>query len=827
MSNRRWFYYAISLAGLLLGVWGAVGAREQAQIPPEFPADALKYPVRLEDVEVASPAQLHFQGQGYPLGSSVEIVSGETIHPVALARELSLVPFLLELLSGFFFLTVNLLVFAPRMSAPAAGPRAAPLAGAAGGDAARVPYRAIRDFYWATLLFGIAILIGGPRVPAEGLWPGALRPLIWIACVALMPVFFVHVALIFPRRQPLVERAPRLVPALALAAVGIMAWEWVVFLRYFMDPGPAAWAAIALPRTLSEVFLAVLVASGWLLLFFGRRRLELTREREQTNWLLWGFALGVTPYVFLRSLLRAFGIESPVDRTVDRVFEMCIPIAFTLAVVRYKFLDIDIIIRRSVLYTALAAVLAGVYLALAWAAGHSLGAALPAASPWVPALAASVAVALFRPTRRAVGAWVDHTFFKIRYDYAQALAELRADLPRASSQGELAQALRAFLEQRLQPKQTAVIVPTPEGLQAAAPPGLPPAEELSARAETAAGGLGRPRALPNSTSLPELERADFPAELAAAGFQLVAPLTAEGNALGWVLLGEKRSERRYVREDLELLEGAAAEAGPVLERIRLVQRVAEEASERRRLDELDRLKSDFLSRVAHDLRTPITSIRWSAQNLLDGVPVPPAPRQREGLEAIKTSTGQLNRLVTNLLEISRLELGAHAVELAPVDVAEVLRETLVSLRPQASARGLRLELQAGGEGAAAAPAVPPARASREKLYEVAANLVENAIKYSPPGAAVEITVEPAGPGRQRFVVRDHGPGVPEEDRERVFERFRQGRPSPYASQGGFGLGLYVVRSFMELMHGTVSAGNHPGGGAQFTCTLSDWAPREG
>jgi len=114
------------------------------------------------------------------------------------------------------------------------------------------------------------------------------------------------------------------------------------------------------------------------------------------------------------------------------------------------------------------------------------------------------------------------------------------------------------------------------------------------------------------------------------------------------------------------------------------------------------------------------------------------------------------------------------------------------------------------------------RGDRDKLLEVAANLIENAIKYAPANTAVEIALTSDAPDRVRLDVRDYGPGIAAGENEIIFDRFRQGRPSPHAETSGFGLGLYVVRSFLAAMGGTVWAENHPQGGACFICTLAPW-----
>jgi signal transduction histidine kinase len=794
---QRALYVVISCLGLALGLWGIHEQWTLPGLPQGFEQTGFRYPVSVDGARIGSPDQLRFEAQARELRSSLSVEAPDGRRVIPLRRAMTPLQFTTALIAGLLFFAVNMFVFLGRVD--------------------RTPGR---DFYWATLFFGLAIMIGGPAPPHGAPLPRALLSVTWMASLALLPVLFIHMALTFPRRRPFLDRARWFIPALIAAACLAVLWQFGTYLHYLKARDPSAWRASVLPRVLAQAFLLGTVGAGWVILFDSSRRLELTRERDSTKWLLWGFTIGLTPYVFLRTFLRIFGLESPIGPEIDRILELAIPISFAFAVVRYRFLDIDIIIRRSIIYTVLAGIMGGVYIFLAVLVGRMVRRVVPEAERLIPFVAAIVPVVLFGPTRRAIGRWVDRTFFKIDYDHARALRTLKARSPGVSTPLEMAELVRSLLDMSLQPKLLAVLVPERDGWQCtgAIDPSL--AASAIALVEPFVGYAGRPIIAGNSTSLPEAEHPDFPEAVREAGVRILVPLSIEGRALGWILLGPRRTERRYIEQDLGLIAGVAEEASIALERIRLVQKVAEEAIARQRLDEIDRLKSDFLSRVSHDLRTPITSITWSVQNLLDGVVGPLSDRQREYLDAVRTSSGQLGRLVNNLVEISRLELSRGRIEFEPVDLSGALAETLAGMGPVASQRGIRLDL-------CIEPALAPVRGNRDKLIEILANLIENALRYSPDEGLIEITILPEKGGRQSVRVRDHGPGIAPGEEEVIFERFRQGRPSPFVQSGGFGLGLYVVREFLELMGGTVRATNHPEGGAIFTCTLLDWESPEG
>jgi signal transduction histidine kinase len=540
------------------------------------------------------------------------------------------------------------------------------------------------------------------------------------------------------------------------------------------------------------------------------------------KWVLWGIATAMTPYVFLRVLPGLFGAaraDSPVPPAVDRVLELAAPAAFAIAVARHRLFDIDVIIRRSVLDTTLALLLAGAAMGVVLLLERTLPrGAVPTEVVWL--LAGAVPVALFAPLRRGLGRWVDRTFFKIRHVHGQSLRALEGPLARAADAAETAAVLRRFVEEALLPQAAAVVVLS-EG-EAVVDGSLP---EGAARRAAALLAPFRPEdgialACVGATTLPEIEVAGFPADLRSAGVVLVQPVSREGRVRALLLLGPKASERAYVEEDLTLLAAAAGRAVVSLERLALVQNVAREALARRALADLDRQKTDFLLRVAHDLRTPLTAVRWTVDNLLDGLSGPLTPRQSADLAPVRTAAGQLNRMIDNLLAISRLELGATRLACEPVDLAAVVREALTATAPQAAAKGVGVAL-AAHEGLACV------RGRRDAVYEVALNLVDNAIKYSPPGGAVDVHLAPGGNGGAMLSVRDRGPGLGGADPASLFDLFRQGDASPHSTAKGFGVGLYVVRSWIETFGGSVGAADAPGGGAVFTCLLERWTDTGG
>jgi signal transduction histidine kinase len=786
-------YLAITMLGLAIGLWGLSRLPRLSELPPAA-LESVSYPAWIQGVAAGSPAELRFLAEARPPGSVVTITSARGSLETRLRPQINRLHFLLIAFEGMVFFAVNLLVFLPRLVARPAG------RGASTGP--------VRDLYWGTLIYAALTMINGIYFPRTPVWTERVMPLVTIAGLTFLPLCFLRLALTFPRRAPVLDRNPKALRWLVIVAGVLIAWQGWAYLSYFAAPSPARWGAIQISQLLGRVFLVLVVAASCFLLYRRARRLELSRERSQVRWILWGITIGITPYVFLRTIPRLFGGIPPLPPEVDRVFELAIPLAFAVAVVRHQFLNIDLIIRRSLIYGILTATLTVVYLVLSEIVATRLTSNAPQYTTALRLLAVAVPVALFTPARHWIGGWIDRTVFKIQYDYARSLTSFRDDLRGATTSEEIAERLESFLGDQLQLSNVRVVSFGSEGRAS-----CDGSEPAACAARDALIRAGRSLvAKPGATSRPELEvlSANDDSETDP---RIVLALGPREDPTGLALLGSKVSERRFVDEDLQLLDGSREIASAALERVALVTRAAEEALERRKVEEMERFRHELFSRVAHDLRTPCTSIRLTVQNLIDGVAGAPNPDHAAHLTSIQGAADQLGRLANNLLEADRMERPSPPPAPQPIDLASVIESAVALLRPTATSLEVRLAFDAP-------TGLPPVDGIRDSLDAVLANLIENAIRYSPKRSEVEIVLERNG-SRQCFSVRDHGPGIADEDMDRIFGRFGRGRPSPYSSQRGFGLGLYVAKSHIENMGGGISAGNHPGGGARFICMLNE------
>jgi two-component system phosphate regulon sensor histidine kinase PhoR len=227
------------------------------------------------------------------------------------------------------------------------------------------------------------------------------------------------------------------------------------------------------------------------------------------------------------------------------------------------------------------------------------------------------------------------------------------------------------------------------------------------------------------------------------------------------------------------------------------------------LKRADRIRRDFVANVSHELRTPLTAIRGYVEAL--GEADVEADEARRFIDIIARHTGRMERLVKDLLQLARLDAGQEALDVQRCDIRAVADGVLTDLAPALERRAQRVELNVG-------TGLESVRADPVKLHDALRNLVANASTYAPERTTIEIRAASADAGVTLSVL-DRGPGIPEEDLARVFERFYRVDKSRARDPGGTGLGLAIVKHLIELHGGRVMVENRPDGGAIFSMFL--------
>ena len=286
---------------------------------------------------------------------------------------------------------------------------------------------------------------------------------------------------------------------------------------------------------------------------------------------------------------------------------------------------------------------------------------------------------------------------------------------------------------------------------------------------------------------------------------LYVPVRAAGRSVG--VLGVARSgATEFAPDERRLLTAFADQAALAIDRTRLT----EEATRAAALAQADTLKTALLAAVSHDLRTPLASIKASATSLLQTDIQWDAETQRDFLEAIDEETDRLARLVSNLLDLTRIQGGALKPEKAWYDIEEVIGSVSDRLAPLHPDHQIRSEI---------APDLPTLSLDFVEIAQVLTNLIENAAKYSGPGTPITVTAGRDG-DYIRVCVIDRGLGIPAADAPHVFDTFYRVQRNGQARRiGGTGIGLAICKGFVEAHGGTISVNSIVGEGSTFAFTL--------
>jgi two-component system, OmpR family, sensor histidine kinase KdpD len=294
------------------------------------------------------------------------------------------------------------------------------------------------------------------------------------------------------------------------------------------------------------------------------------------------------------------------------------------------------------------------------------------------------------------------------------------------------------------------------------------------------------------------------AAASAAGPRLLrVPVRAPHGETGEVILAARR-DRRFGPAEAGLLEGVSAQLWGAVDRARL----RDEVNEAEVLRRADQVKSALLDAVSHDLRTPLASILASAGSLRQRDVEWDEEARRSFAEAIEQEAHRLDRIVGNLLDLSRLESGTLQPDRGWYEPTALINEIASRLRPLVAPHALALDLP---------DELPPVHLDYSEVDQVLSNLIENAARYSPPESEIRVSAAVAD-GSLRVDVTDHGPGVARDAMPRLFEPFFRGAG---AQRGGSGLGLAVARGLVEAHGGRIWVENRPGGGARFSFEIPD------
>jgi signal transduction histidine kinase len=284
---------------------------------------------------------------------------------------------------------------------------------------------------------------------------------------------------------------------------------------------------------------------------------------------------------------------------------------------------------------------------------------------------------------------------------------------------------------------------------------------------------------------------------------LAVPLTRGSQVAGVLAVADRPGGAPFRDEDVVFLQALAAQASVAVENYRLHQELL---SANVQLQEVDRLKNEFVAMVAHDFRSPLMAIRGYAELVLEDSDIG-ADNRREFMRTIIAQTGDLARLATDTFLITQMEAGHFDHRWQEVELGPFILDAVTRVQTD---HPLVLDVP---------PGMPRLLTDPDRLRQLLANLISNAVKYSPGGEAVTLRTREQAPGQVLIQVIDHGLGIPADQMGRLFKKFERVRTAAHERISGTGLGLYICRLIVDAHQGRIWAESEPGKGSTFSVLL--------
>ena len=307
--------------------------------------------------------------------------------------------------------------------------------------------------------------------------------------------------------------------------------------------------------------------------------------------------------------------------------------------------------------------------------------------------------------------------------------------------------------------------------------------------------------------------------------ELAVPIIAEKEVIGIINIEDRKNN--FYREDLDVISALAAQVAVAIRNSQLYEKIKNFNAELKRqvgkatldlresnkeLERLNKIKSEFVSTVSHELRTPLTSIQGYVSLIAEGDTGPITKEQKEFLEIVREESQRLLRLISDLLDISKIESGKIKTVFSDFDLLEFMGKYEKAAKSMASAKNIRVVLNVPEK-------LPVIKADADKIKQVFDNLISNAIKFSGRNTALAITIK-EDDKNIRIDVRDGGLGIAGKDMHLLFEKFQQLDSKMTRKAGGTGLGLAITKHLVESHGGKIWVKSKLGKGSVFSFTLA-------
>ncbi len=780
-KGRVYSYLILGIVCISISVYGFSRLYHRPGIPKEIALHSIK---RLDQTDIMQEKDVEYVLSQKTIGDKVQVLYED--EGVDHEREVTLIPFYTQATFLIIYLTIGLASFTIGVVVIILRPKD----------------KMAQIFFLSIIAFSSATIINQGFSYFKGEWISILPGVLYFLAIPMAPALLLHFTLMFTKRE--MKRSIFFIYVPAFLFAGSLT---VLFLYTSLNASIVHYRFYQIVYYIFRFDLVVYVIATVFLLVSSFRKASLTEERAKVKWIFYGLFIGLGPFILLYQLPQLFKLAPFISDEFSNVFFIFLPLAFAIAIIRFRLMDIEFIINRSLVYSLLTIFTVSVYLFFVRFLHEFLSRLVNVQETSVAAIAALAAAAVFHPARSRIQRFVDKSFFRVSYDYRENIRSFNERAHRMVDKNHLVSYFSEKINKTLPLEFLGICVYAVQGDQKnpiVVKHNGKNIEGFSVR------DFERKRISARKKSVQLEEGIDFSYEskLENAGIEMFLSLPFRSMTLeGLLFFGKKKSGERYTHDDLDLLLSLADGLALNLERIALQEEVILERTEIQKLDELNRMKTEFIATISHELRTPMSSIHGLSE-MLQEKKIKDKAKQEELLGVMAEECSRLTRFVHNILDIGKIEQGVKTYRFARVEIQPVISEAVILFHVNLKKEGFVMHKKL--------PKKPIfLEIDRDAIKQVLTNLIDNAIKYSQDERVISLQLVETKKNIE-IHIQDKGIGISVEAQKRIFDDFFRSPEAVKQSPKGVGLGLRIVKYVMEAHGGEVRVKSELGKGSVFS-----------
>jgi two-component system phosphate regulon sensor histidine kinase PhoR len=663
-------------------------------------------------------------------------------------------------------------------------------------------------FHWACVGLGMVIVLTAGYYNVQPFGYGHFNRIMWLFAYSLTPVLFIHFTSSFSKKK--VKGIKYILWFFyVIAVINTFILTYLFLDATIRENFESLKYYVTFFDSFFRIFLITCILIAISICIYAYRSTSEIEERKRLQWLLLGFFIGPFSFVIFWVIPIFLTGYSLIPESLVLIFLTAIPITFSIAIIKYHLMDINLIIRRSVVYTIILAFIIITYVGISSFITLFVSDINPAFPSVLTALAV---VALLQPVKAGIQKFVDKKFFRVEYDYREEQRKFLDDIKNIYYIQTLAKLIVSrtdklipvekigFFELSNQTGRVRIIAS--KGWE------LLKGRSIRFESENLKTDMSIPVAVDDKVEPGlKIESADIKV-FKRWGMVLVFPVKSPTGIIhAFLVLGAKKSGMRFLKDDIDLLNSVVIAAALAIDRIKLQEELILEQLEAKRLEELNELKSFFMSTITHELKTPLTSIKLFTEKLQNKTQVD-SEKSDFWIKVIDGESDKLRRLIDNILDYARIEKGMKSYNQKNINLTEVVKNSINSMKYQFMISKQTVEILIDSNEIII-------NADEEAVERAVTNLLTNAIKYSSGDSKTTVSVKKID-GKASVEIRDNGRGISDEDLKQIFEPFKRVKSIEVKKIEGTGLGLAIVKHIMDAHNGRVEVESEIGKGSKFT-----------